>query len=124
MAEEEHYQRVANRKDLKEGGLLKIEPNGKSIALAMINGNVYAMDSICSHEGGPLEEGTLEGYNLTCPWQYAVFDIRNATVSDATVWATELTSYPVKIEETTGNILIDLQGQKKETEKHEHKISV
>jgi hypothetical protein len=41
------------------------------------------------------------------------FDIRNATVSDATVWATELTSYPVKIEKTTQDILIDLQGVKK-----------
>jgi len=113
MAKEEQYQKVANKKDLKEGGLLKIEPNGKSIVLAMVNGNVYAMDSICSHEGGPLEEGTLEGYNLTCPWHYAVFDIRNATVSDATVWATELTSYPVRIEETTGDILIDLHGENK-----------
>ena len=41
-------------------GLLKIEPNGQSIVLAMVNGNVYAMDSVCSHEGGPLEEGTLK----------------------------------------------------------------
>jgi glycine betaine catabolism B len=61
MAKEEQYQKVANKKDLKEGGLLKIEPNGQSIVLAMVNGNVYAMDSVCSHEGGPLEEGTLEG---------------------------------------------------------------
>ncbi len=53
-----------------------------------------------------------KGHDLTCPWHYAVFDIRNATVSDATVWATELTFYPIKIEETTGNILINLQGQK------------
>src|SRR5439155_21666285 len=113
MAEEEQYQKVANRKDLKEGGLLKIEPNGKSIVLAMLNENVDAMDSICSHEGGTLEERTLEGYNLTCPWHYAVFDIRNATVSDATVCATELTSYPVRIEETTGDILIDLHGENK-----------
>ncbi|MDP9289240.1 MAG: Rieske 2Fe-2S domain-containing protein [Thermoproteota archaeon] len=58
MAEDEQYQKIANRKDLKEGGLLKIEPNGKSIVLAMVNGHTYAMDSICSHEGGPLEEGT------------------------------------------------------------------
>jgi glycine betaine catabolism B len=58
MAEDEQYQKVANRKDLKEGGLLKIEPNGKSIVLAMVNGHTYAMDSICSREGGPLEEGT------------------------------------------------------------------
>jgi len=66
---------------LKEGGLIKIEPNGKSIALAMVNGNVYAMDSVCSHEGGSLEEGTLGVYNPTCPWHYGVFDIRNASVS-------------------------------------------
>ena len=75
MAKEEQYQKVANKKDLKEGGLLKIEPNGKSIVLAMVNGDVYAMDSICSHEGGPLEEGTLDSYNLTCPWHYAVYDV-------------------------------------------------
>ena len=37
MAEEEQYQKVANRKDLKEGGLLKIELNGKSIVLALVN---------------------------------------------------------------------------------------
>ena len=88
MAKEEQYQKVANKKDLKEGGLLQIEPNDKSIVLAMVNGNVYAMDSICSHEGGPLEEGTLDAFNLTCPWHYGVFNIRNAMVSDATVWAT------------------------------------
>jgi len=79
MAEEEQYQKVANRKDLKEVGLLKIEPNRKSIISAMVIGNVYAVDSICSHKGGPLAEGSLGGYNLTCHWHYAVFDIRNAT---------------------------------------------
>jgi ferredoxin-NADP reductase len=66
------------------------------------------MNAVCSHEGGPLEEGTLEGYNLTCPWHYAIFDVRNAKVSDQTVWATDLLSYPVKVEEATGDILISL----------------
>jgi nitrite reductase/ring-hydroxylating ferredoxin subunit len=69
------------------------------------------MDSICSHEGGPLK-GTLDAFNLTCPWHYAVF-IRNATVSDATVWATELSSYPVRIEETTSDMLLDLHEENK-----------
>jgi hypothetical protein len=41
MAEEEYYQKVANKKDLKEGDLLKIEPNGKSIVLAMVNGMAH-----------------------------------------------------------------------------------
>ena len=102
------YQKVANKKDLQEGSLLKVEPEGKPIVLSLVNGKVYAMDAVCSHEGGPLEEGTLEGYNLTCPWHYAIFDVRNAKVSDQTVWATDLLSYPVKVEEATGDILISL----------------
>jgi hypothetical protein len=36
----EQYQKAANKKDLKEGCLLKIEPYCKSIVLAMVNGNV------------------------------------------------------------------------------------
>ena len=102
------YQKVANKKDLQEGSLLKVEPEGKPIVLSLVNGKVYAMDAVCSHEGGPLEEGTLEGYNLTCPWHYAIFDIRNAKVSDQTVWATDLNSYAVQVEEATGDILISL----------------
>jgi hypothetical protein len=39
MAKEE-YQKAANKKDLKEGCLLKIEPYCKSIVLAMVNGNL------------------------------------------------------------------------------------
>jgi glycine betaine catabolism B len=102
------YQKVANKKDLQEGSLLKVEPEGKPIVLSLVNGKVYAMDAVCSHEGGPLEEGTLEGYNLTCPWHYAIFDVRNAKVSDQTVWATDLNSYAVQVEEATGDILISL----------------
>jgi ferredoxin-NADP reductase/nitrite reductase/ring-hydroxylating ferredoxin subunit len=102
------YQKVANKKDLQEGSLLKVEPEGKPIVLSLVNGKVYAMDAVCSHEGGPLEEGTLEGYNLTCPWHYAIFDVRNAKVSDQTVWATDLNSYAVQVEEATEDILINL----------------
>jgi nitrite reductase/ring-hydroxylating ferredoxin subunit len=53
------YQKVANKKDLQEGSLLKVEPEGKPIVLSLVNGKVYAMDAVCSHEGGPLEEDTL-----------------------------------------------------------------
>ena len=102
------YQKVANKKDLQEGSLLKVEPEGKPIVLSLVNGKVYAMDAVCSHEGGPLEEGTLEGYSLTCPWHYAIFDVRNAKVSDQTVWATDLNSYAVQVEDATGDILISL----------------
>jgi nitrite reductase/ring-hydroxylating ferredoxin subunit len=108
MAKDGH-QKVANKKDLQEGGLLKVEPQGKPIVLSMVDGKVYAMDAVCSHEGGPLEEGTLERYNLTCPWHYAIFDVRNTKVSDQTVWATDLNSYQVEIDEKSGDIYVNLK---------------
>ena len=108
----ENYQKVANKQDLKEGGLLKVEPEGKPIVLAMVEGRVYAIDAVCTHQGGPLEEGKLEGNNLTCPWHYAVFDVRTGNVSDKTVWATSLDSYPVQVDESSGDISINVRGGK------------
>jgi ferredoxin-NADP reductase/nitrite reductase/ring-hydroxylating ferredoxin subunit len=107
---EDGYQKVANKKDFQgDNRLVRVELNGKSIVLSTVNGKVYAMDAVCSHEGGPLEEGTLEGYELKCPWHYAIFDVRNAKVSEQTVWATDLQSYPVKVDEATGHIMVSLQ---------------
>src|ERR687888_1004930 len=107
------YQKVANKKDFHgDYPLIRVELNGKPIVLSLVNGKIYAMDAVCSHEGGPLEEGTLEGYELKCPWHYAIFDVRNAKVSEQTVWATDLQSYPVKVNEATGDIMVSLQTTK------------
>jgi ferredoxin-NADP reductase/nitrite reductase/ring-hydroxylating ferredoxin subunit len=116
MAKEGH-QKVANKNDLPEGGLFKVEPQDRHIVLSMVNGKVYAMDAVCSHEGGPLEEGSLDGYNLTCPWHYAIFDVRNAKVSDQTVWATDLDSYQVEVDEESGDIYVNLEAGEKGKDK-------
>ena len=102
----EGFKKVANKRDFEKVNLLRVEPDGNPIVLSMVDGKIYAMDAICTHEGGPLEEGNLQEYSLTCPWHYAVFDVRNEKVSDATVWATDLKSYPVEVEENTGDILV------------------
>ena len=109
---EEQFQKVANKDDLKEGDMLKVEANGKQIVLSKVEGKVYAIDEICTHKGGPLDEGELNGYDLKCPWHYAVFDVRNGKVSDATVWATNVNSYTVKVDETNGDILVNPNGKK------------
>ncbi|MGE0243913.1 MAG: Rieske (2Fe-2S) protein [Nitrososphaeraceae archaeon] len=106
--ENNNYTKVGNLKDFQEGSLIKVEVKGKSIVLAMVNGQIHAMDSVCSHQGGPLENGTLEGYDITCPLHYAVFDIRNGKVSDSTVWATDLESYEVKQDTKTGDLFLKL----------------
>lgn len=115
------YQKVANKKDLKEGDLKRIELNGRPIVFAVVKGSIFAMDAVCSHEGGPLEDGTLNGYELKCPWHYAVFDVRNAKVSDQTVWATDLQSYPVQVDESSGDISIKLEQSRKEETTQSHR---
>lgn len=45
---EEPLQKVANKSDLKEGGMLKVEANGKQIVLSLSDGKVYAVDQICT----------------------------------------------------------------------------
>jgi ferredoxin-NADP reductase/nitrite reductase/ring-hydroxylating ferredoxin subunit len=94
-------------KDFQDGMLVRTDFGGRSIVIGMITGKLYAMDSVCSHEGGPLEDGTLDGYNLTCPWHQGIFDIRNAKASPETSWVTDLKSYSVVVDEKSGEITIE-----------------
>jgi nitrite reductase/ring-hydroxylating ferredoxin subunit len=110
MVETPRFQKVANKSDLRESGLLGVEIDNKRVVLSMVEGKVYAMNSICSHKGAPLEEGTLFGYDLKCPWHFALFDVRNGKVSARTVWAKDLESYPVQVDQTTGDILINVSS--------------
>lgn len=110
MVETPRFQKVANKSDLREGGLLGVEIDSKRIVLSMVEDKVYAMNAVCSHKGAPLEEGTLLGYDLKCPWHFALFDVRNGKVSASTVWAKDLESYPVQVDQTTGDILINVSS--------------
>ncbi len=92
---------------LQERKLVRADVKGRSIVLTMISGKVYAMDSVCSHEGGPLEDGMLEDYNLICPWHQGIFDVRNAKASPDTDWVTDLNSYKVAIDDKSQEIFID-----------------
>ncbi|MGI0014666.1 MAG: Rieske (2Fe-2S) protein, partial [Nitrososphaera sp.] len=95
------------KSDLQEGKPIRVDIDGRAIVLALVSGKVYAMDAVCSHEGGPLDEGTVAGYSLICPWHQGIFDIRNAKASAETDWVTDLHSYEVVIDDKSGLISID-----------------
>ena len=69
------FVRVANIDDIRAGQARLIEVNGKEIALFNIGGVFHALDNNCTHVGGPLCEGEIEGHEVTCPWHGAVFDV-------------------------------------------------
>ena len=111
--QDDRYIKIANKKDLNEGRLLKVEHNGKQIVLSMINGKIYAMDSVCSHEGGPLEEGTIDGYEIECPWHGSRFDVRTGEVTNPPA-DTPQSIYEVKME--ANDILISKTAAQGENE--------
>ena len=54
--------------------------NGTKIALFKVDGDYYAIDDPCTHQGGPLSEGDLAGKEVTCPWHGAIFDVTTGEV--------------------------------------------
>lgn len=67
---------VASISELEVGSCKPVEVNGKAVALFNVGGNVYALDNVCLHQGGPLGEGMLEGEVVTCPWHRWEFNVR------------------------------------------------
>lgn len=58
------------------------EVDGVRIALCNVNGRFYAIDDVCTHDGGPLDQGELDGEQVECPRHGAKFDV---TTGRATV---------------------------------------
>jgi nitrite reductase/ring-hydroxylating ferredoxin subunit len=95
-------------RDLQEGGLLGAQINGNGVVLVMVEVKVYAMNAIYSHKGAPLEEGTLMRYDLKCPWHFTLFNVCDEKVSAKTVWVKDMESYPGRVDEATGDILVSI----------------
>jgi 3-phenylpropionate/trans-cinnamate dioxygenase ferredoxin component len=72
--------KVARLDDLEDGELMAVEVDGEPVCLAKVDGEVYAFTDDCTHIGGPLNEGELDGDVLTCPWHGAQFNVRTGKV--------------------------------------------
>jgi len=79
----EDFVKAANVKDIQPSQMKEVEINGETICLANIEGKYYAIGNVCTHLGGPLAQGKLEGYEVQCPWHGSRFDIRNGRVARA-----------------------------------------
>ena len=66
---------VAKTSELGPGQAKAVEVKGRTIALFNVGGRYYAIDETCTHAGGPLSEGSVEGTRVTCPWHGAQFDL-------------------------------------------------
>lgn len=102
------FYEVAEVDDLDEGELLGIEIDGEPVCLAKVGGSVCAFSDSCTHTGGPLSEGDLDGEVLTCPRHGAQFNIHTGKVLRGPA-RQDIMTYPVKIDGQT--ILVGLPDE-------------
>ncbi|HTA37987.1 MAG TPA: non-heme iron oxygenase ferredoxin subunit [Candidatus Acidoferrales bacterium] len=69
--------RVAALSEIQPGTTRRIELAGLSMLLCNVDGSVYAIEDVCTHDGGPLDQGELEGACVVCPRHGATFDVRS-----------------------------------------------
>ena len=70
------FVRAIGSTELSPGNGTVVELSGARIAIFNVHGTFYAMDDTCTHAGGPLSEGELDGTVATWPWQGATFEVK------------------------------------------------
>ncbi|MDQ0867166.1 Rieske 2Fe-2S domain-containing protein [Arthrobacter globiformis] len=64
---------VLAESELADGDRRKVDAGNVSVLLHRSGSGILALDSVCSHMGGPLEEGTIADGCVTCPWHGSTF---------------------------------------------------
>lgn len=75
------FVRVAAQEDIPVGGKKLIEIDGIPVAIFNVDGVFYAIEDVCTHDGGNLVEGDLMGNEIECPRHGARFDVRTGAAT-------------------------------------------
>lgn len=91
------FVKVASVNDVPPGELLMVQVDGEDVVLANVEGQIFAFGNECTHRGGPLSEGILEGDTVECPWHQGRFNVKTGDVVDAPP-ESPVPSYQVQVE--------------------------
>jgi 3-phenylpropionate/trans-cinnamate dioxygenase ferredoxin subunit len=97
---------LARSDDVAPGQVRVYEVQGRSIALCNVDGAFYAIDDVCTHDGGPLDQGEIDGHQIECPRHGARFDVRNGRALTLPA-VRPVRSYPVQVEDGVVKVGLD-----------------
>ena len=101
------FQRVIEASEVPDPGKTLVEVEGEMVALFHVQDGWYAIDDVCTHDGGPLADGELRDFRISCPRHGAKFDIRTgAALTMPAVRATR--AHEVKVED--GGVWVRLRA--------------
>jgi nitrite reductase/ring-hydroxylating ferredoxin subunit len=91
------FVKVLKTSEINPGELRLVEVGNVPVCLANVDGTVYAINDACSHVGGYLDEGELEGQVVACPLHGSEFDVTTGKVLRGPA-REDIATYQVKIE--------------------------
>ena len=92
------FVKAANAGEIGFGQARTVEIGDKHIALFNVDGSFYAIDDTCTHIGGPLSEGELDGCRVSCRWHGAIFDVTTGHVLGPPA-AAAVSSYKTRVQD-------------------------
>ncbi len=93
---EVEYVEVVPASELPNGERLFVEIADRPLVIFNIAGQFFSIGDVCSHDDGPVGEGDLDGYIITCPRHGAEFDIRTGKVVQMPA-VVDIPAYPVRV---------------------------
>jgi nitrite reductase/ring-hydroxylating ferredoxin subunit len=100
------WTRIASVEDCPPGTACEAVAGDRIVALFNVDGDFYALDGICPHQGGPLGKGALTGCLVTCPWHGWQFDVTSG--QHQTNASLRHAQFAVKVDE--GGVFVDVDG--------------
>lgn len=94
---------VAGADEVPDGRARTFSVEGRRVAVARANDQLYAVQDLCTHDDGPLGEGSLDGFAIQCPRHGAKFDVRSGAVLQMPA-VQPIDTFPIM--EKNGKILI------------------
>jgi len=98
---------VGKTTEVMPGQMKKVLVDENEVIVINIAGNYYAINDTCTHAGGSLSEGKLDGSTITCDWHGAQFECKNGKLVKFPVQINDLKSYKVVIE--SDDIFVETQ---------------
>jgi len=89
---------VAAVRGLVDGKPRRVEVDGTPVLLLRQGDRIQAIGATCPHLGGPLDEGTIEGDTVTCPWHGSVFSLDNGSLIHGPAMM-PVAAYEVRVED-------------------------
>jgi nitrite reductase/ring-hydroxylating ferredoxin subunit len=103
VADLPEYVKVCQLSDVPTGSMFPVDVVENHLVIVNVEGTLYAVDRICTHETADLSTGFLIDSEVTCPLHLSRFDVTNGTVKNPPA-TRPLRTYKLRVEGTTVSV--------------------